>query len=463
MPSRRFGRPAVVVATLIAFSVLILVFIGEGLKAFVRKDGVSLGKRDITFGLNWQTTISTPSTARSEILALHDCSPDSLNTPTSLIIDRIQSEKHAMEESTTVSAILAQGTNTVSFALQGRSDMVSVILADINSLVTHPTGVSNTVRDATGLLAIAMAKSRPSISTTSVQSASTPTDLHSLAAFELSKKAEAYNVHHNSHGESCDCAACISSTAASIPITIAPPLPTHELMARAFVARAETVTVTISVCSDSASNSTGSANQSPPPPPGPKNSSPAPEISNPASSRPKNPSPASNATSSGPKNPVPGSENSNATSPSRPNPPFTNSTNSGAGSGGADDEGAGNRGAAAGSAGSGAGGAASASGAVASAASLFSGNTSQPTGNAQSSNKGSKPSTTIKSTPAENTSPATSASISPPIASQASAASTGIDNSIFALITPAVSNIVYVISTIGPIAVMVVMGQIWLL
>lgn len=42
------------VATLIGFSVLILVFVGEGLKAFVRKDGVSLGKRDITFGLTWQ-------------------------------------------------------------------------------------------------------------------------------------------------------------------------------------------------------------------------------------------------------------------------------------------------------------------------------------------------------------------------------------------------------------------------
>ncbi|TGO50778.1 hypothetical protein BCON_0176g00110 [Botryotinia convoluta] len=459
MPSRRFGRPAMVVATLIAFSVLILVFIGEGLKAFVRKDGVSLGKRDITFGLNWQTTISTPSTARSEISVLNDCSPDSLNTPTSLIIHHIQSQKQAMEEgSTTVSAILAQGTNTVSFALQGRSDMVSVILANINSLVTHSTGVSNTVRDATGLLAIAMAKSRPSISTTSVQSASNPTDLHSLAAFELSKKAAAYNVHHDSHGESCDCAACISSPAASIPITIAPPLPTHELMARAFVARAETVTVTISVCSDSASkpsNSTGSGNQSPPPASGPKNSAPAPESSNPTSSGPKNPSPASNSTSSGPKNPVPGSENSNATFPSRPNPPFTNSSNSGAGSGGAAAESAGSD--------AGAGGAASAPGAVASAASLFSGNTSQPTGNAQSSNKGGKPSTTSKSTPAENTSPATSASISPPIASQASAASTGIDNSIFALITPAVSNIVYVISTIGPIAVMVVMGQIWLL
>ncbi|TGO20251.1 hypothetical protein BPAE_0319g00080 [Botrytis paeoniae] len=469
MPSRRFGRPAMVVATLIAFSVLILVFIGEGLKAFVRKDGVSLGKRDITFGLDWQTTISTPSTARSEISALNDCSPDSLNTPTSLIIDHVQSQKQALEEgSTTVSAILAQGTNTVSFALQGRSDMVSVILANINSLVTHPTGVSNNVRDATGLLAIAMAKSRPSISSTSVQSASTPTDLHSLAAFELSKKAAAYNVHHDSHGESCDCAACISSPAASIPITIAPPLPTHELMARAFVARAETVTVTISVCSDSASkpsNSTESGNQSPQPASGPKNSAPAPESLNPTSSGPKNPSPASNSTSPGPKNPVPGSENSNATSPSRQNPPFTNSTNSGAGNGGAGNEGAGSGGAAAGSVGSGAGagGAASASGAVASAASLFSGNTSQPTGNAQSSNKGSKPSTTSKSTPAENTSPATSASISPPIASQASAASTGIDNSIFALITPAVSNIVYAISTIGPIAIMVVMGQIWLL
>ncbi|TEY59182.1 hypothetical protein BOTCAL_0196g00060 [Botryotinia calthae] len=460
MPSRRFGRPAMLVATLIGFSVLILVFVGEGLKAFVRKDGVSLGKRDITFGLNWQTAISTPSTARSEISALNDCSSDSLNTPTSLIIDHIQSQRQAMEKgSTTVSAILAQGTNTVSFALKGRSDMVSVILANINSLMAHPTGVSNTVRDATGLLAIAMAKSRPSISSTSVKSASISTDLHSLAAFELLKKAAAYNVYHDSHGDSCDCAACISSPAASIPITIAPPLPTHELMARAFVARAETVTVTISVCPDSASkpsNSTGSGNQNPSPASGPNNSAPAPESSSPTSSGPKNPSPASNSTSSGPKNPLPGSENSNATSPSRPNPPFTNSTNFGAGSGGA---------AATGSAGSGAGAsdAASASGAVASAASLFSGNTSQPTGNAQSSNKGSKSSSTSKSTPAENTSPVTSASISPPIASQASAASNGIDNSIFALITPAISNIVYAISTIGPIAVMVVMGQIWLL
>ncbi|KAK6614765.1 hypothetical protein H4I96_01086 [Botrytis cinerea] len=414
------------VATLIGFSVLILVFVGEGLKAFVRKDGVSLGKRDITFGLTWQKTISTPSTART-----------------------------MKEGSTTVSAILAQGTNTVSFALQGRSDMVSVILANINSLMTHPTGVSNTVRDATGLLAIAMAKSRPSISSTSVESASTPTDLHSLAAFELLKKAAAYNVHHDSHGDSCDCAACISSPAVSIPITIAPPLPTHELMARAFVARAETVTVTISVCPNSASkpsNSTGSGNQNLSPASGPNNSAPAPESSNPTSSGPKNPSPASNSTSSGPKIPLPGSENSNAPSPSRPNPPFTNNTNSGAGSGGV---------AATGSAGSGAGagGAASASGAVASAASLFSGNTSQPTGNAQSSNKGSKPSSTTKSTPAENTSPVTSASISPPIASQASAASTGIDNSIFALITPAISNIVYAISTIGPIAAMVVMAR----
>ncbi|KAF7960359.1 hypothetical protein EAE96_000044 [Botrytis aclada] len=448
MPSRRFGRPAMVIATLIAFSVLILVFIGEGLKAFVRKDGVSLGKRDTTFGLNWPTTISTPS---DEISALNDCSPDSLKTPTSLI-DHIQSQKQAIEEgSTTVSAILAQGINTVSFALGGRSDMVSIILANINSLVTHPTGVSNTVRDATGLLAIAMAKSRASISSTSVQSAPTPIDLHSLAAFELSKKAAAYNAHHDSHGESCDCAACISSPAASIPITVAPSLPTHELMARAFTARAETVTVTISVCSDSASkpsNSTGSGNQSPPP-------APAPGSSNPTSPGPKNPSPASNSTYSGPNNPVPGSENSNATSPSRPNPPFTNTTNSGAGSGGAAAASAGS--------GTGAGGTASASGAVASAASLFSGNTSQPTGNAQSSNKGSNPSTTSKSKPAENTSPAISASISPPIASQASAASTGIDNSIFALIKPAVSNVIYVISTIGPIAVMVVMGQIWLL
>lgn len=247
MPSRRFGRPAMVVATLIAFSVLTLVFIGEGLKAFVRRDGVSLGKRDFTFGLNWQTTIFTPSTGRSEISALNYCSPDPLNTPTPIIIDDIQSENEATEkESTTVSAILAQGTNTVSFALQGRCDMVSVILANINSLVAHPTSVSNTARDASGLLAIAMAKSNPSIPSTAMSSAATPSDLHSLAALELLRKAVAYNVHHDSHGESCDCSACIFSQATPVPITIAPPLPTHELMARAFLARAETVTVTVS-------------------------------------------------------------------------------------------------------------------------------------------------------------------------------------------------------------------------
>ncbi|CAD6447685.1 caca0db9-e1ac-496e-92ec-a5559c829b5d [Sclerotinia trifoliorum] len=320
MPSRRFGRPAMVVATLIAFSVLTLVFIGEGLKAFVHRDGVSLGKRDITFGLNWQTTIFTPSTGRSEISALNYCSPDPLNTPIPLIINDIQSENVAAEKgSTTVSAILAQGTNTVSFAVQGRSDMVSVILANINSLVTHPTGVSNTARDATGLLAIAMAKSKPSIPSMAISSTATPTDLHSLAAFELLRKAVAYNSHHDPHGESCDCSACVSS----IPITIAPPLPTHELMARAFLARAETVTVTVSACPDSAStpsNSTGSGPQSP---------ASAPESPNSTSSGPQSPSSASNSTSSGPKNPA--SENPNATSPSRPNPPFSNGTETGSG------------------------------------------------------------------------------------------------------------------------------------
>ncbi|KAJ8058688.1 hypothetical protein OCU04_012861 [Sclerotinia nivalis] len=458
MPSRRFGRPAMVVATLIAFSVLTLVFIGEGLKAFVHRDGVSLGKRDFAFGLNWQTTIFTPSTGRSEISALNYCSPDPLNTPVPLIIDHVQSENEATEEgSTTVSAILAQGTNTVSFALQGRSDMVSVILANINSLVTRPTGISNTARDATGLLAIAMAKSKPSISSTAISSAATPTDLHSLAAFELLRKAAAYNVHHGSHGESCDCSACISSPAASIPITVAPPLPTHELMARAFLARAETVTVTVSACPDSASkpsNSTGS---------GPETPASAPESPDSTSSGPKSPSPASNSTSSGPKNPAPAPENSNATSPSRPSPPFSNGTETGSG-GAPAGSGTGGSGAGGSNAGgSGAGSAASASGAVASAASLFSGNSTQPTGNAQPSNNANKPSSTSKSTPAENTSPVSSSSISPPIASQASAASSGIDNSIFALITPALSNVVYIFSTIAPVAGMVIMGQIWLL
>lgn len=194
-----------------------------------------------------RTTIFTPSSGRSEISPLNDFSPDSSNTPVPISIEQIQSRWEPTKEgSTTVSAVLAQGTNTVSFALQGRSDMVSVILANINSLVTHPTGVSNTVRDATGLLAIAMAKSKPSVSSTAVPSIATPTDLHSLAAFELLKKAATYNVHHDSHGEACDCAACNSSPAASIPITAAPPLPTHELMARALMVRAETVTVTVS-------------------------------------------------------------------------------------------------------------------------------------------------------------------------------------------------------------------------
>ncbi|KAB8290390.1 hypothetical protein EYC80_010823 [Monilinia laxa] len=491
MPSRRFGRPAMVVATLIAFSVLTLVFIGEGLKAFVRKDGASLGKRDIIFGLSWQT-IFTPSIGRGEISALDDCSPCFSNNPSPLIVDHTQSQKQATgDRSTMVSAILAQGTNTVSLALQGRSDMVSVILANINSLVTHPTGVSNTVRDASGLLAIAMAESNPSVTRPSVPAAVTPTDLHSFAAFELLKKATTFNGRHDFHGEGCDCAACILSPAASIPITAASPLPTHELMARAFGARAETVTVTVSVCGDTTpkiSNSTGSGNQSstsapapaknpngsgnqnpasaPAPEsnstlPGPKNPSPAPETSNSTSSGPNGPngpSPASNSTSSGPKNPAPVPENSNPTSPSRPNPPFANGTDNG--SGGA----AASSGSPSSEAGSGAGGAASASGAVASAASLFSGNSSQPTGNAQpSNNAGGQSTSTSKSTPAENTSPVTSASISPPIASQASAASSGIDNTIFSVITPGLSNIVYIIWTIAPIAGMVIMGQIWLL
>ncbi|KAA8575915.1 hypothetical protein EYC84_006080 [Monilinia fructicola] len=497
MPSRRFGRPAMVVATLIAFSVLTLVFIGEGLKAFVRKDGASMGKRDIIFGLNWHTTIFTPSTGRSEISALDDCSPGSSDNPTPLVIDHIQPQRQAIgERSTMVSAILAQGTNTVSFALQGRSDMVSVILANINSLVTHPTGISNTVRDASGLLAIAMAKSNPSVTRPSVPAAATPTDLHSFAAFELLKKATTFHDRHDFHGEACDCAACILSSEASIPITAASPLPTHELMARAFGARAETVTVTVSVCEDTTpkvSNSAGSGNQSPPSASapasnstlsGPKNPSPAPETSNSTSSGPTGPSGAkgpqspSNSTSSGPKNPAPVPENANPTSPSRPNPPFANGTDtgsgvaavgsgspgsgsSGSGSSGSGSSGSGSSGS---DASSGAGGAASASGAVASAASLFSGNSSQPTGNAQpSNNAGGQSTSASKSTPAENTSPVTSASISPPIASQASAASSGIDNSIFSVITPGLSNIVYIIWTIAPIAGMVIMGQIWLL
>lgn len=178
---------------------------------------------------------------------MNDCSPGSSDTLVPLIIDNIQSQKQATDEgSTTVSAILAQGTNTVSFALQGRSDMVSVILANINSLVSHPTGPSNTARDASGLLAIAIAKSHPSVSATALSSAFTSTGIHSLAGFELLKKAGTLDAHHGSHGESCECAACLSSPATSFQITAAPPLPTHELMARAYVARAETVTVTVS-------------------------------------------------------------------------------------------------------------------------------------------------------------------------------------------------------------------------
>ncbi|RAL60228.1 hypothetical protein DID88_000008 [Monilinia fructigena] len=349
-----------------------------------------------------------------------------------------------------VSAILAQGTNTVSFSLQGRSDVVSVILANINSLITHPTGVSNTVRDASGLLAIAMAKSNPSVTRPSVPAAATPTDLHSFAAFELLKKATTFNGRHDFHGEACDCAACILSPAAAIPITAASPLPTHELMARAFGVRAETITVTISYGvwdkTPKISNSTGSGNQNPASAPapasnstlsGPNNPSPAPETLNSTSSGPNGPnipSPPSNSTSSGPKNPRTCPENSNPTSPSRPNPPFANGTDNG--SGGA-------------AAGLGAGGAASAS---------------DPTGNAQpSNNAGGQSTSTSKSTHAENTSPVTSASISPPIASQASAASSGIDNSISQSSHLVFSNIVYIIWTIAPIAGMVITGQIWLL
>ncbi|QSZ36438.1 hypothetical protein DSL72_006317 [Monilinia vaccinii-corymbosi] len=506
MPSRRFGRPAMVVATLIAFSVLTLVFIGEGFKAFVRKDGASLGKRDIIFGLNWQTTIFTPFTAGgSDISTSNDCSPDSSNIPPPLINHHSHSQKQAIEAgSTTISAILAQGTNTASLALQGRSDMVFVILANINRLVTHPTGVSNTVRDASGLLAIAMAKSNPSDTKAPATYAATPTDLHSFAAFELLKKAATYS-HQDSHGESCDCAACNPSPAAPILITAAPPLPTHELIARALGARAETATVTVTVtftdtvCEDEppkTSSSTGPDNQIPTPAPapasnttssGPKNPVPASQGSNLTSSGPsgpKNPPPASNLTPSGPNNPAPAPDNSNPTSPSRPNPPFVNGTDTGSGgattgsgssgSGAGSGAGSGPSGSGAGSgssglgsgsgADSGAGGAASASGAVASAASLFSGNSSQPTGYPRpSNNPGSKSPSASKPTPADNTSPVQSAGISPPIASQASAASSGIDNSIFSVITPALSNVVYIIWTIAPIAGMVVMGQIWLL
>jgi hypothetical protein len=41
-----------VVASLIALSIFTLVFIGEGFKVFVRKDGIDLGGRDFSFGLH---------------------------------------------------------------------------------------------------------------------------------------------------------------------------------------------------------------------------------------------------------------------------------------------------------------------------------------------------------------------------------------------------------------------------
>lgn len=55
---RRFGTPILAMTMLILLSVLLLVSVGEGFKSLVvRKEGVTLGKRDgatITFSLPWK-------------------------------------------------------------------------------------------------------------------------------------------------------------------------------------------------------------------------------------------------------------------------------------------------------------------------------------------------------------------------------------------------------------------------
>ncbi|KAM3077964.1 hypothetical protein ACMFMF_004377 [Clarireedia jacksonii] len=364
-----------------------------------------------------------------------DCHDHVSVLPTFLVADGTQHEKEVDAGSTTVSTVLTQGTNTVSLALQGRSNMISVILANIDSLVSHPTASSNSARDATGLLAIAMANEKPSVSKTAAPSV-TISSLESIAAFELFKKYALQDDYV--HSDDCGCVSCITSPAALSPLTAAPPFPTlHPLMARADMA---TVTVTVTSCPNSSAK-------------GPSSNSTAPGGKNPASGP-----ESSNSTTSGGKNPAPAPESaSNSTKPVNPNSsstsvgPFANNTRSGQGAAGSSS------------------GSASTSSAIANAASWLMGNSSQPTGNAQSSNNAANPpstATSTKSSPAENTAPASTPTIKPPITSQASAASSGLDDNILSLILHVkftLANIGYVIATIGPLACLVIMGQVWLL
>jgi hypothetical protein len=174
-----------------------------------------------------------------------DCHDHVSVIPALPLVDGTQYDEDAVDAgSTTVSTFLAQGTNTVSLALEGRSDMVSVILANINSLVSHPTTSANSARDATGMLAIAMANAKPSASRTAALSVTT-SSLESLAAFELFKKSGMQEYH--AHSDDCDCASCVASPAALSPLTAAPHFPTlHPLMPRAYMA---TVTVTVTCVS----------------------------------------------------------------------------------------------------------------------------------------------------------------------------------------------------------------------
>ncbi|PQE14006.1 hypothetical protein CJF30_00006809 [Rutstroemia sp. NJR-2017a BBW] len=462
MPSRRVGRPVMVVASLIAFSVFTLVFIGEGFKLFVRKDGIDLGRRDFSSGLHLRRELMTLFRAASNSISDRDVASEHVDChghvsviPALPLVDGTQYQEDVVDAgSTTVSTFLAQGTNTVSLALAGRSDMVSVILANINSLVSHPTTSGNSARDATGMLAIAMANAKPSAPRTAALSVTT-SSLESLAAFELFKKSAMQEDHV--HSGDCDCASCVASPVALSPLTAAPHFPTlHPLMPRAYMA---TVTVTVTSCSDSSgkgpsSNSTAPADNNPESEPVSSPKSTSPGGNNPASSP-----ESSNSTASGGENPAPAPESasSNPTKPGSPNSspsnvaPFANNTASAQSATGEP------------------AGSASSSSAIANAASYLMGNASQATGNAQSSNNAANPpssATSTKSSPAENTAPASSSTIQPPITSQASSASSGLDNNVLSLITHVkltLANIGYLIVTVGPVACLVIMGQVWLL
>jgi hypothetical protein len=211
---------------------------GEYYSSFVHKARWELMNSSFRAATN---SINNRDVASAQV----DCHDHVSVLPTLMFVDGIQYEEEAVDAgSTTVSTFLAQGTNTVSLALQGRSDMVSVILANINSLVSHPTASSNSARDATGMLAIALVNAKPGVSRTAALSVTT-TSLESVAAFELLKKSALQDDHV--HSDDCDCASCVASPVALPPLTAAPPFPTlHPLMPREYMA---TVTVTVTYVS----------------------------------------------------------------------------------------------------------------------------------------------------------------------------------------------------------------------